>query len=207
MSENIDTTPILLRVPGILSLKADILPAADGQVQITGILGFALHESVHSALKFLPLGLGRQISAGLIQKQLDGNSYRFKIGQLAAIEAHVDDFGVMVLKARYPMPLARSVGHGEATRVFKRFGQALYQSGVSPSGDSIIEHFVRGFCRQDRGELDFLALFEGRSIYCQTGQTPVIGNLSISQLRLEQNTSGDLEVHFEAQGQIQPDSL
>lgn len=192
--------PIHVHVPGTLSLKVSLTPQNESEVLVQGVLGYAMHASIEGALRFLPLGLGRNLSRGLIQSELHGDSYRFKVGKFTSIEAEVNHFGVMVLKAHYPMPLARPVAHGETTRVFQNFVEALYQQGVTPSGEAIIDHFLRGFCRKDRGELDFLSLFEGRTIHRADGPSPCVSDLRVQQLQLKQNALKDLEVHFEALG-------
>lgn len=194
--------PIHVHVPGTLSLKVSLIPQSDSEVLVQGVLGYAMHASIEGALRFLPLGLGRSLSKGLIQSELVGDSYRFKVGQFTSIEAEVNSFGVMVLKAHYPMPLARPVAHGETTRVFREFVDSLYRQGVTPSGEAIIDHFLRGFCRKDRGELDFLSLFEGRTIQRPEGPHPRVSDLRVQQLQLKQNTLKDLEVHFEALGAL-----
>lgn len=194
--------PIHVHVPGTLNLNVSLIPQSDSEVLVQGVLGYAMHASIQGALKFLPLGLGRSLSKGLIQSELQGDCYRFKVGQFTRIEATVNHFGVMVLKAHYPMPLARSVAHGETTRVFQQFVKTLYQQGVSPSGEAIVDHFLRGFCRQDCGELDFLSLFEGRTIQQATGPSPALSHLRIQSLALKQNALKDLEVHFEALGAL-----
>ncbi len=202
-SSELDTTPIYIQVPGVLSLDVRIHPQSDGEVHVAGELGFALSQSVESAISFLPPLVRWGLSSGLVHRELEGQRYRFKVANLVSIDTILDEEALLTLSARYQTPLARPVGQKETSQVFRRFADGLERSGLSPRSHDIVEQFLHGFNRADKGELPFLALFEGRTITQGDRTTPPIVGLRLTEVELKQNSKGDLVVVFATRGWIQ----
>lgn len=202
-SSELDTSPIHILVPGVLSLDVKIQPQSNGEVHVAGELGFALSKSVDSAISFLPPLVRWGLSSGLVHRELEGTRYRFKVANLVAIDTTLDEDALLVLSARYQTPLAKPVGQKETSQVFRRFADGLERSGLTPRSHDVVESFLHGFNRHDRGEMPFLNLFEGRSIITPERTTPPIVGLRLTEVCLRQNKAGDLVVDFATRGWIQ----
>ena len=188
--------------PGILKMWAHLKRHEEKSVLVNGTISFRLSEAIHSALSFLPLGMGKHIGDSLILKYLEENSYHFKVIGLATLECEVTSRGIMTLKASYHSLFAQPVANGETERIFKRFVQELKNCGVHPPVHEPVETFLEGFKNQKRGVLDFAALFEGRSLKKEGFPEDRIEAIRITGVEMKQDSRGDLDVNFQAEGCI-----
>lgn len=197
---HVDTTPIHIKTPGILSLDVMLYPQESGEVEVRGSLGFAVSRTVDQAMSFLPPLVRWGLSASLIHRELKDKRFRFKVANLTTVDTELSDAGILNMHVKYHNPLARPVGHAETCKIFRRFADEIEESGMQPRSHSVIEEFLSGLGRHDRADLPFLALFEGRSIVLPDRTTPPIVGLTLQDLKMVQDAQGDLIVHFEALG-------
>jgi len=143
-----------------------------------------------------------QLKAGMIQEKLEGSRFHFKIKNLFSLTTDVSSEGVLLLEKTYHLPLAQPIGHSETASIFKAFARGLARSGLHPFDESPIEQFLRTLKRNNRGELAFLSLFEGKGIHLEDRKTPPVENLLLSELDISQDKSGSLMIEFKALGRL-----
>jgi hypothetical protein len=194
--------PIHINVPGMLHLQATIHRPTEAEIDTHGILTFALSKSVRQALGFLPFGMGKQLGDNLVQRKLDGNCYSFSVGGFTRVETTVSNAGLMELSASFHSPFAQPVAHGEVERVFGQFSREMTRQGIQPAPHSPIDNFIRDFKRSNRGYLDFRALFMRKRLAIAGVPPHPIDDFEIQSVQMQQDTQGDLNVHFRAKGRL-----
>lgn len=192
-----------LQTHGTLALHAEIDIDAQSQVLVNGHLKVALSQSVSKALGFLPFLIRRKFERALMQRELNGLVFKFRIPTLVEIGTEVSPGGVLQLSAKYPNFLARPVAHAEVQRLFQHFGHELRNAGLRPYSAALIEQFIKQFKQRDRATLPFLDLFNQKTLSHPDHELPPVENLSMNSLYLEQDPDGDLWIHFQAEGQLQ----
>lgn len=194
---------IHLQTHGTLALHAEIDIDAQSQVQVSGHLKVALSQSISQALGFLPLLIRKKFERALMQREMQGLQFKFRIPSLVEICTDVTPGGILELSARYPNFLARPLAHAEVQRIFQTFGHELRNAGLRPYSADLIDKFIKQFKRQDRATLPFLELYNNKTVSYPGHELPPVENLTMKSLYLEQDPDGDLWIHFQAHGQLQ----
>lgn len=196
------TNPFEFETRGALALKVNVHPQTTGLADVKGTLHVALSHTIDSALSFLPGFIRRQFTNGLMHHEMDGLLFRLRIPNLVEIHTDVTPQGVLTLSGKYHNPLAKPVGQGEVLKMFEHFGRELRHTGLEPHDTGLIDNFLHGFKRQNKGELDFLAIFENKTMRKGEQIMPAVQNLSMQTLGQSLDSRKNLVISFEAQGEI-----
>ncbi len=194
---------IHLQTHGSLALHAEIEIDAQSKVQVNGHLKVALSQSVSKALGFLPFIIRRKFERALMQRELNGLTFKFRIPALVEIGTDVTPDGVLELSGRYPNFLSRPIAHAEVQRLFHTFGHELRNGGLRPYSADLIDGFIKQFKQRDRATLPFLDLFNHKTLAHPNHELPPVENLVMTSLYQEQDPDGDLWIHFQAQGNLE----
>ena len=194
---------IHLLTHGTLALKAEINIDIEDNVDVNGHLKVALGHSVTQALSFLPFLIRRKFEKAFMHREMKGLHFTFRIPALVEISTDVSPEGVLVLSGKYPNFLSRPVAHTEVQRLFLQFGHELRNAGLRPFSADLLERFIKQFKQKDRATLPFLDLFNNKTLSHPGHELPPVENLVMHSLSQEQDSGGDLIIHFQAKGRLQ----